>query len=135
MSSQFSFANKSATFSVTTNAVTLTPSAQVVSFVSPASAQSAAQATGLTQCPPQVRCVNTSTGVVYISFTHALRTAAVPGTNPSIEFPLNAGEDRVFTLTDFPQSAQTAALNMTLQINTIAVGLSSVVNVTFGEGL
>jgi hypothetical protein len=134
MSSQFAFQNQSATFDVTTDGTTLTAAAQVVSFADPVSSQPATQATGLTRCPPQVRCVNTSDGVVYISFTSGLRTAAVPGTDPSKEFPLAAGEDRVFSLTQFPQESQNPSVNMTLQINTIAVGTSAVINVTFGEG-
>lgn len=128
------FCSQSATFLVTTNGVTLTPSAQVVSFATPIASQPAAQATGLTNCPPQVRVVNTSTGIVYISFTFALRVAAVPGANPSQEFPVQPGEDRVFTLLQTPQASQTPALDMTLQINTIAAGLSAPLLVTFGEG-
>jgi ferric-dicitrate binding protein FerR (iron transport regulator) len=128
------FCPQSPTFLVTTNAVTLTPSAQVVSFASPASSQPAAQATGMTQMPPQARVVNTGASLVYISFTFAVRVAAVPGANPSQEYPVQPGEDRVFTLPQNPQASQTTALNMTMQINTISVGLSQALLVTFGEG-
>lgn len=127
------FNPQSNTFNVTTNGTTLTPSAQVVSF---APVQSTAQATGLFICPPQVRVVNTGTSQVFISFTSALRTAAVPGSGtPSLEVAVQPGEDIVFTLTQYPLPNQTPALDLTLQINTISVGTSQVLYVTFGEGI
>jgi hypothetical protein len=131
MSQNFPFTPNSPTFAVTTSGTTLTPLSQQVSFASPASSQPAAQATGLTQTPPNVRIVNTSTGIVYVSITNVPRTAAVPGANPSQEFPVNPGEDRVFGV---PASPLPVNLN-TLYINTIAVGTSATLMVTFGEGV
>lgn len=134
MSIGASFCSQSNTFLVTTNGTTLTPSAQLASFNPTLSAQPAAQATGLALPPPQVRVVNTGASIVYISFTSALRIAAVPiaGT-PSLEFPLLPGEDAVFTLPNTP-NAQSAS-PYALQINTISVGLSQALLVTFGEGM
>lgn len=132
MSIGAAFCPQGNTFLVTTNGTTLTPSAQVVSF-SPGT-QSTAQGSGLTNPPPQARVVNTGASLVYVSFTSALRTAAVPtaGT-PSLEFPVLAGEDAIFTL---PSGANVlSAVPYCLQINTISVGVSQVLLVTFGEGM
>lgn len=122
------FQPQSLTALVTTNGTTLTPSAQVVRFgvFNPVVA---ATDLGPGKMPGQVRAVNMSAGVVWISFTKAARVAAVPtGAAPSQEYPLQPNEDRVFTLPDGP------AADGTLQINTIAVAVSSAVAVTFGEG-
>jgi hypothetical protein len=133
MSIATAFCMQSNTFLVTTNGTTLTPSAQLVSFDPVISSQPAAQATGLSSPPPQVRVVNTGTSIVYISFTSALRTAAVPGANPSLEFPILPGEDAVFTLSNAPNA--NSATPYALQINTISVGVSQALLVTFGEGM
>jgi len=122
------FSPQGNTFSVTTSGTTLTPLSQAVSFATPASSQPAAQATGLGMCPPQIRIVNTSSGYVYLSVTSAPRTAAVPGTNPSLEVALVPNSDRVLSLQQFP------GLNGLLYINTIAVGVSAQLICTFGEG-
>jgi hypothetical protein len=133
MSIGSAFCPQGNTLLVTTNGTTLTPSAQLASFNPQISAQPAAQATGLSNPPPQARIVNTGTAIVYVSFTSALRTAAVPGaTTPSLEFPVLAGEDAVFTL---PSGANvSSATPYALQINTISVGVSQALLVTFGEG-
>jgi hypothetical protein len=117
------------TFLVTTNAAANTASAQTVSFNPIIASQPAAQATGLSTPPPQVRVCNTGTSVVYISFTAAAHTAVAPAANPSIDFPVLPGEDVVFTV---PQPPTTP--NYTLAINTISPGTSVPLLVTFGEG-
>jgi hypothetical protein len=126
------FCPQSATFLVTTNGTTLTASTQTVSF---APVQSASQATGLFQCPPNVRVVNTGASQVFISFTNVARVAVVPGANPSLETVVQPGEDRTFNLNQLPIASQTPALNLTLQINTISVGINQALYVTFGEGI
>lgn len=84
--------------------------------------------------PPQARVVNTGASVVYVSFTSALRTAAVPtAATPSQEFPVLPGEDAIFTL---PQGVNVgSATPYAIQINTISVGVSQNLLVTFGEGM
>jgi hypothetical protein len=132
MSIDAAFQNQSNTFSVVTSGTTLTSLSQTVSFASPINSQPAAQATGLASpAPPNFRIVAPSTNAnpVFVSITNAARTAAVPGTNPSLEFPILPGEDKLFSLTNFPQPP-----NFTLLINTISVGTSQQLYVTFGEG-
>ncbi len=122
------------TFLVTTNGTTLTASAQLASFNPVIASQVAAQASGLSMTPNCARVVNTGTSLVYISFTSALRVAVVPTAGaPSLEFPILAGEDAVFTL-PWPASVQSAT-PYCLQMNTISVGVSQLLLVTFGEGL
>ncbi len=132
MSIGAAFCPQGNTFLVTTNGTTNTASAQVVSF-SPG-AQTTAQGSGLSMPPPQARVVNTGASIVYVSFTSALRTAVIPtaGT-PQLEFPVLPGEDAVFTL---PQGVNVgSAVPYAIQINTISVGVSQVLLVTFGEGM
>jgi hypothetical protein len=133
MAQNQSFCPQGNTFLVTTSITTLTAAAQTVSFAPPPAVQPAAQATGMNICPPQVRisAPSANTNPVFVSITSAVRTAAVPGANPSLEFPVNAGEDIVLTLPQLP----TVASIQTLQINTISVGVSQTLYVTFGEGL
>jgi hypothetical protein len=134
MSTGAAFCPQGNTFLVTTNGTTLTPSAQVVSFNPTLTAQTTAQGSGLSNPPPQARVVNTGASLVYVSFTSALRTAAVPtASTPSLEFPVLAGEDAIFTL---PSGANVnSAAPYSLQINTISVGVSQALLVTFGEGM
>lgn len=113
------------TYAVTTNGTTLTPSAAVILFTPG-------------QIPSQVRVYHSgATNPVFISFTTALRTAAiaVPGT-PQLEVPLLPGAERVFTLPQFPNSTSVGntATQYALQINTISVGTSINLYLTFGEG-
>jgi hypothetical protein len=125
------FIPQSNTFNVTTSGTTLTPLSQVVSFSTPISGQPAAQASGLSVVPPQARIVNTSTGIVYVSITGAPRTAAIPGpSTPSLEIPIAVGTATVISLNQYPAAGQPQQL----YINTIAVGTSAALNVTFGEG-
>jgi hypothetical protein len=134
MSIGASFTPQGNTFLVTTNGTTLTPSAQLASFDPVIASQPAAQASGLQICPPQARVVNSGASIVYLSFTTALRTAAVPtAAAPSLEFPILPGEDAVSTIPQSP-NAQSAS-PYALQINTISAGLSQPLLVTFGEGL
>lgn len=134
MSIMAAFCPMGNTFLVTTNGTTLTASAQVVSFNPVIASQTAAQGSGLSMTPNSARVVNTGASLVYLSFTTALRTAAVPSAGtPSLEFPILAGEDAIFTL---PAPANVgSAVPYTLQINTISVGLSQILLVTFGEGV
>lgn len=134
MSIGSAFCPQGNTFLVTTNGTTNTASAQVVSFNPNIASQTTAQGSGLGMPPPQARVVNTGASIVYVSFTSALRTAVIPtaGT-PQLEFPVLPGEDAVFTL---PQGVNVgSAVPYAIQINTISVGVSQVLLVTFGEGM
>ncbi len=134
MSIGSAFCPQGNTFLVATNATPSTASAQLVSFNPVLASQVTAQASGLSMPPPQARVVNTGTGIVYVSFTSALRVAVIPtAANPQLEFPILPGEDAVFTL---PQGVNVgSAVPYAIQINTISVGVSQVLLVTFGEGM
>jgi hypothetical protein len=121
------------TFNVTTNATPSTASAQLVSFDPTISSQPAAQASGLQFQPPQVRVVNQGTAAVFMSFTTAAHVAVIPTSGtPSIDFPVQPGEDVVFTIGQ-TANAQSAT-PYTIQINTISTGASQTLMVSFGEG-
>ncbi len=133
MSIQAAFQNQGNTFSVTTNASASTASAQLASFNPVLANQPAAQASGLTNCPSQVRVVNLGNTTVWISFTTALRVAVIPAGTPQLETPVLAGEDIVFTLQQLPNAG--SATPYTIQINTISTGVSQALAVSFGEGM
>jgi hypothetical protein len=125
------FQAQSNTFAIT---VGVASSSTPVSFNPTLANQAAAQASGLQSQPPQVRVVNQGTAPVYISFTTAARTAVAPvaGT-PSLEVPVQPGEDIVFTLTQIANA--NSATPYTLLVNTISGTAAQPVLVTFGEGL
>jgi hypothetical protein len=125
------FSPQGNTFAVTTNGTGNTASAQLVSFDPVISSQPAAQASGISNCPPQVCVANLGTAVVYVSFTSALRSAVAPGANPSLELPVFPGISRVFTLQQTPNVG--SATPYAIQINTISASASQPLLVTFGE--
>jgi hypothetical protein len=127
-----SFQPQGNTFSVVTNATGSTASAQLVSFNPNVASQPAAQASGLQSCPSQAKIYNAGTVVVFISFTSALRTAAIPGTNPSLEFPVLPGAIVTVTIPQTPNV--NSATPYCLQINTISATATQQLYVTFGEG-
>lgn len=132
MSASFAFGPQGLTFNITTNATPATASAQTIQFVAGTTATFA----GLTQCPAQVRIVNTGTAIVYVSVTSVARVAVVPTASvPSQEYPILPNEDVVFTLNAQPQPSQTSNVNLSLFINTISASAAQVLNVTFGEGM
>lgn len=133
------FCPQSTTFLVTTNGTTLTANAQVVSFNPTIALQAAAQATGLSFMPECVQVVNQGASGVWISFTSALRVATVPAANPSQEIwvqPNNLPGSRVVMRLGglWGVANAASAVAYCLQINTISVGLSIPLSITFGEG-
>ena len=136
MSINSAFLPRGNTQAVITSGTTLTPLSQDVSFASPPSSQPAAIASGVDVCPPNARVFNASAGIVYISFTTVPRVAVIPAAGaPSLEMPVGPNEDIVFVLPQQPQVANDPTRPARLSINTIAVGTSALIQVTFGEGL
>jgi hypothetical protein len=134
MASFDAFLPQSLTILVVTSGTTLTPLSQPITFPT---------LMGI-QIPPPVAWVsNLSAGVVWFSITIGARTAAIPaGGATSFEVPIQPNQTLTFR---YPWAQGGAGSEGTgggpgvqgvaaLNINTIAVGTSAQLAVTFGEG-
>lgn len=140
------FIPQSNTMLITTSGTTLTPATQAVSFPGTAPAQMLA---GNGVPPPNVLLENMGTAVIWVSITlQANRTAAIPAAGQTTwEVPLQPGQSKAFRC-PFPgagaggqvgapgvQNNQGQGPATTLYVNTISVGTSQNLGVTFGEGV
>jgi hypothetical protein len=127
---------------VTTNGVASTASAQAATF--PGAGASAMG--GGSQVPPPVALIqNLGASVVWVSITLGARVAAIPAAgNTTLEVPLQPNQAVTLRAPWGPGGAEGSPGNpqtqgppgsTTLQINTISVGVSQNLSVTFGEGI
>jgi len=118
------FIIQSNTMVITTSATPSTATTTVINFPGTGASQMSSGA-GV-PAPNQVRVTNLGTAVVWISFTAAARTAAIPASgNTPVEIHVQPGGVEVLTV--FTSS--------TINCNMISTAASQSIAVTFGEGL